>query len=56
MSGNLWSCLEEVKPLVVYDVESGMALKTMRGNWASSRVDLGYNDIFLVPVVTSGSF
>ena len=54
--GNLWSCLEEVKPLVVYVVECGMALEQRQGKQASSRVALGYTEIFIVPVVTSGSF
>ena len=31
----------EVKPLVVYDVESGMAVDPMQGPQASSRVDWG---------------
>ena len=39
VSGNLWSCLKEVKPLVVYDVEPGMALEQMQGNRGSSRGD-----------------
>ena len=56
VSGNLWSCLKEVKPLVMYDVECGMALETMHGNWASSRIDLGYTELFHVPAVTSVSF
>ena len=56
MSGNLWSCLKEVKPLVVYDVEHGMALEPTQGNQASSRVDLGYTELFRLPAVTSVSF
>ena len=36
VSGNLWGCLKEVKPLVVYDVEHGMALEPMQGNRGSS--------------------
>ena len=39
VSRNLWSFLKEVKPLVVYDVESRMALEPMKGNWPSSRID-----------------
>ena len=53
--GNLWSCLREVKPLVLLDEESGMALEPMQGNQASSRVDLQYTDLFLIAAVTSGS-
>ena len=34
VSGNLGSCLKEVKPLVVYDGEQGIVLEPMQGNWA----------------------
>ena len=53
--GNLWSLLREVKPLVIIDGECVMALEPMQGNWASSQVDLGYTELFLVATVTSGS-
>ena len=53
VSGNLWSCLNEVKPLVMFDVEQGMALEPMQGNQASSQVDFLYSDLFCVPMVTS---
>ena len=53
VSGNLWSCLKEVKPLVIYDVERGMALEPMNVKPASSTFDFGYTEIFRVPVVTS---
>ena len=56
VSGNLWSCLKEVKPLVMYNVERGMTLEPIQGNWALSRVDLGYTEQFRVPAVTSVSF
>ena len=56
VSGNLWSGLKEVKLLVVYDVECEMALEPMQGNQASSRVDVGYTDLFCINVVTSVSF
>ena len=56
VSGNLWSCLKEVKPLVVYDVGRGLALESIQGNWASSRVDLGETELFHMPAVTSVSF
>ena len=36
VSRNLWSYQKEVKPLVVYDVEHGIALGPMQGNRASS--------------------
>ena len=56
VSGNLVSCLKEVKPLVVYDGEQGIALEPMQGNRAYSRVDLGYPELFHIPAVTSVSF
>ena len=37
----------------MYDVECGMALEQMQGNWASYRDDLGYTKLFHVPAVTS---
>ena len=37
VSDNIWSCLKEVKPLGMYDVECGKALESMQGIWASSR-------------------
>ena len=45
--------LKEVKPLVLYDVEHGIAMEPMRGKWASSRVDLGYTELFSIPEVTA---
>ena len=54
--GNLWSCLKEVKPLVMYDVECGMTLEPMQGNRASSPVDLDYTELFRFPELTSLSF
>ena len=56
VSANLWSFLKEVKPLVVYDVERGMAMEPMQGKWVSSRFDLGYTEIFCIPEVTSVFF
>ena len=56
VSGNLWSCLKEVKPLVMYAVECGMAVYPMKGNPASSLVDLGYTVEFRIPAVISVSF
>ena len=32
VSGNLWIVVNDVKPLVVYDVECEMAMDSMRGN------------------------
>ena len=54
-SGNLWSCLKEFKPLVIFDVECGIILEPMQGNWASSRIDLWYTELFHIAVVTSRS-
>ena len=51
-SGNLWGCLKEVKPLVVFDGECGMALEPMQGNQASYRVDFEYTKLFSVAAVT----
>ena len=51
MSGNLCSFLKEVKPLVLYDVEHSVAMEPMKGKWASSRVDLGYTELFCIPEV-----
>ena len=45
--------LKEVKPLILYDVEHGIAMEPMKGKWASSRVDLGYTEIFCIPEVTA---
>ena len=56
VSRNPWSCLKEVNPLVVYDVESGMALEPLQGNMASFPLDLAYTCLFRVRAVTSVSF
>ena len=53
VSGNLCSFLKEVNPLVLYYVEHGIAMETMKGKWTSSRVDLGYTELFCIPVVTA---
>ena len=36
VSGNLWIFLKDAQPLVVYDVEHGMAMEPMQGKCASS--------------------
>ena len=46
-------CLKDVRPLVVYDGEHGIVLEPIQGNWAYSRVDLGYPEIFHIPAVIS---
>ena len=53
VSGNLCSFLKEVKPLILYDVEHGIAMEPMKGKCASSRVVLGYTEIFCIPEVTA---
>ena len=52
VSGNL-SILKEVKPLVLYAVEHGIAKEQMRGKWASFYVDFGYTELFCIPELTS---
>ena len=56
VSGNLCSFLKEVKSLVLYDVEHGIAMEPMKGKWASSRVDLWYTELFCIREVTSVFF
>ena len=53
VSGNLCRFLKEVKPLVLYAVEHGIAKEQMRGQWASSCVDFVYTDLFCLPELTS---
>ena len=48
---NLFSVLKEVKPLLLYSVEHGIAMEPMKGKRASSGVDLGYTDLFCIPEV-----
>ena len=43
----------EVKPLVLYAVEHGIAKEQMSGEWASSCVDFGYIELFCIPDLTS---
>ena len=47
------SFLKGVKPLVLYDVDRGVAMEPMQGKLASSQFDLGYTELFCVPGVTS---
>ena len=51
VSENLCCFLKEVKPLVLYSVEHGIAMEPMKGKWASSRGDLGYTELFCIPEV-----
>ena len=53
VSGNLCSFLKEVKPLVLYALEHRTAMEPMKGKWVSSRVDMGYTELFCIPEVTS---
>ena len=53
VSANLCYFLKEVKPLVLYAVEHRIAMELMNGKWASSRVDLGYTELFCIPEMTS---
>ena len=50
---NLFSFLKEVKSVLLYAVEHGIAMEPMMGKWASSRVDMGYTELFCIPEVTS---
>ena len=34
-------------------MEHGIAMEPMKGKWASSRVDLGYKELFCIPDVTA---
>ena len=53
ISGKLCSFLKEVKPLVLYAVQHGIAMEPVKEKWASSRIDLGYNELFCLPEVIS---
>ena len=56
VSVNLWIVVKDVKTLVVYDAEWETAMDSMNGKCASSWLDLGYNNQFCVPEVTSVFF
>ena len=51
VSENLCSFLKEVKPLVLYSVEHGIAMEPMKGKWASSSVEFWYTELFCIPEV-----
>ena len=40
------------KPLVLYDVEHGIAMELMKWKRGSPQVDLGYTDLFCIPEMT----
>ena len=44
------------QPLVRYDGEWCLSLNPMQGNWSPCHVDLGYIELFHIPVLTSFSF
>ena len=56
VSGNLWSCQKDVKPLFLHNLECGMAVEPTQGNQVSSLVDLGYTEPFRITAVTSETF
>ena len=41
----------EVKPLVLYSLEHGIAMEPMKGKWGTSRVHSGYTELFCIPEV-----
>ena len=43
----------EDKPLVLYDVDHGIAMEPMKGKWDSSRVDVWYTELFCILEVTA---
>ena len=53
VSENLCSFLKGVKPLILYSVKHGIAMEPMKGKRASSRVYLGYTELFCIPEVKS---
>ena len=53
VSGNLSRFLKEVKPLILYAVEHGIAKAQMKGKWASSCVNFSYNELFGTPELKS---
>ena len=53
VSGNLCRLFKEIKQLVLYAVEHGIAKEQMRGKWASSCVDFGYTELLCIPELTS---
>ena len=51
-----WIVVKDVKPLVVYDVECGMAMEPIKGKWAYSWVDFRYTNLFCILEVTTVFF
>ena len=46
----------EPKPIVLYDMVWGIALKPIQGNWLSFQVDLGYSELLHIPAMMSVNF
>ena len=46
VSGSLYSFLNGVKPLVLYDVDRGVVMEPMQGKLASSQFDFVYTEQF----------
>ena len=40
-------------PLVLYNVEHGIAMEPMKGKWVSTQVYLAYTELFCIPEVTA---
>ena len=56
VSGNIWSFIKGVMPLVLYDVDHGMVMEPKQGKLSSSQFDLGHTELFGIPEVTSVFF
>ena len=56
VSQGISGVVQRSKPIILYAGEQGIALKPMQGNWSSFQGDLGYTELFHIPVVTSVSF
>ena len=53
---NLSRFLKGVQPLVLYDEDYGMVMEPIQGKLDSSQFDLGHNNVFCIPEVTSVFF
>ena len=52
VSGNLWSFLKGVKPLILYVVDRRIVMEPMQGKLNSSQFDMWYTKLFYIPEVT----
>ena len=41
VSGNLWIVVDDVKPLFLYDVDRGVVMEQIKGNWPHLNLILG---------------